>query len=91
MMTIFSVLLDPLIYCQSNQRGFVQVEMPLKLLIWRNLPPSPRFSFSPLWTITLVVVGLFVRNCVNILALHFNIMTIPHPPKNQHQLQNFDV
>ena len=49
------------------------------------------YGFSPLWTITLFVDGLLVRNCVDLLALHFNIMTIPPPLKNQHQLQNFDV
>ena len=49
------------------------------------------YDFSPLWYISWIVGRLLVLYRVALLALHFNMLTIPPPPKNQHQLQNFDV
>ena len=47
--------------------------------------------FSPLLIISSIVDRLWVSYSVLLFALHFYMMIIPPPPKNQHQLQNFDV
>ena len=47
--------------------------------------------FSPFLIISSIVDRLWVSYSVLLFALHFYMMIIPPPPKNQHQLQNFDV
>ena len=47
--------------------------------------------FSPLLIISSIVDRLLVSYSVLLFALHFYMMTIPPPLKNQHQLQNFDI
>ena len=47
--------------------------------------------YSPLFPLSWIVDRFLVSYLVNLLALHFIMLTIPPPPKNQHQLQHFDV
>ena len=48
-------------------------------------------DFSAIWTVSWIVDRLSVSYRVSLLSLHFYMMTIPPPLKNQHQLQHFDV
>ena len=54
------------------------------------------FSFAmeephPFWIIKLILSFFWMGYCAILIALHLDTLTISPPPKNQHQLQNFDV
>ena len=45
----------------------------------------------PYWIIKLILSFFWMAYCAILINLHLDTLTISPPPKNQHQLQNFDV